>query len=336
MNRKEPLTRVLASRAGRIASVAAALLLAALPGQAVAQAWPSRPLALVVTVPAGGSIDAMARLIAPELGKAIGQTVVVENRAGASGNIAAEYVAKAPADGHTMIILSSSTFTLNPHVFATLPFDPVKDFAPVVMPARLNLLLVVHPKLNVTTVAQFIDLLKSQPGKLNYGSSGAGTTPHLGGEIFALRTGTSANHIPYKGIAPALNDLLSGQTDFMFDSASSVPHVRAGKLRALAVVGPSRLAALPDVATFRELGINDMEVAGGWYGIFMPAATPRDVVTRLNAEAVKILRMPATIERLSAIGLVPASSTPAELGAALRDDLQRLGPIVKAAKITPQ
>ncbi len=309
--------------------MAALAFLAIVQSMAVAQQFPSKAVNLVVTVPAGGSIDAMARTIAPELARALGQPVLVENRAGASGNIAADFVARAPADGHTLLITSSSTLTLNAHVYKSVPFNPEKSFVPIVMPARLNMILAVHPKMNVSTFPEFVAQVKAQPGKLNFGSSGNATLPHLAGELLMIRIGGRSNHVPYKGIAPALNDLLSGQIDFMFDSASSVPHIKAGKLRALAVVGPNRLVALPDVPTLKELGVPNMEVAGGWYGILAPAGTPRPVVQRLNTEIVRILRTPEVIERINSFGLEPTSSTPEELGAALHDDFTRLGPVVQ-------
>lgn len=310
--------------------------LAMLPFFAAGEGYPTRTVSFVSTAPAGGSIDVVARLITSELGKALGKPVLVDIRPGAGGNIAAEYVAKAEADGHTLLITASSTLTINPHIYKSLPFDPEKGFAPIVSPAGMNLILVVHPKLNVSTVQQLIELLKSQPGKFNYGTGGTGTLHHLASELFGFRTGTQANHVPYKGIAPAMNDLLAGQTDYMFDSATSVPHVRAGKLRALSVVGPGRLATLPDVATFKELGIAGMEAARGYYGILAPAGTPRETVQRLNGEIVKILRTPASMERITAIGLDPVTSTPEELAAALREDRAGFGMLVKQANIRAQ
>ncbi len=311
-------------------------LIALLPVAALAQAYPSKPVNLVVTVPAGGSIDAMARALATELTPALGQPVVVANRAGAGGNIAAEYVAKSAADGYTLMITSSSTLVLNPFVYKSIPFDPVKSFEPIVIPARLNMILVAHPKTNATSIRELVAMLKAQSGKASYGSSGNGTLPHLAGVLFNNETGTEATHIPYKGIAPAVNDLLAGQIEYMFDSATTVPHIRAGKVRALAVIGPNRLSSLPEVATFKELGMPGMEAAGGWYGIFAPAGTPRDIVQRLNQEVVRILRQPNIRERIAAMGLENATSTPEELAAALRDDLRRFAALVKQANVVPQ
>ncbi len=310
--------------------------IALLPAAVLAQSYPTKPVNLVVTVPAGGSIDAMARALAAELSPALGQPVVVTNRAGAGGNLAAEYVANSAADGYTLMITSSSTLVLNPFVYKSIPFDPVKSFEPIVIPARLNMILVAHPRTNASSVRELVAMLKAQSGKASYGSSGNGTLPHLAGVLFNNETGTEATHIPYKGIAPAVNDLLSGQIEYMFDSATTVPHIRAGKVRALAVIGPNRLPSLPEVATFKELGMPGMEAAGGWYGIFAPAGTPREIVQRLNQEVVRVLRQPNIRERLAAMGLESATSTPEELAAALRDDLRRFAPLVKQANVVPQ
>lgn len=314
-----------------------ALVLALAVGvPAYAQTYPTKAVTLVSTAPAGGSIDAVARLLATDLTKALGQPVVVEAKPGAGGNIAAEFVSKAAPDGYTIMISSSSTLTTNPHIYKALPFDAEKSFTPIIQPTRMNMILTVHPKLNVASVAEFVAALKAQPGKLNFASGGIGTLQHVAAELFALQTGTKANHIPYKGVAPAMTDLVAGQTDYMFDSATSVPHVKAGKLRALAVVGPDRLPALPDVATFKELGIGGMEAAAGYYAIVAPAGTPREIIGRMNAEMSKILRQPAVMERISAIGLEPHTSTPEQLGQALRNDRERLAQVIKAAGVSAQ
>jgi tripartite-type tricarboxylate transporter receptor subunit TctC len=303
---------------------------------ASAQSYPMRQITLVSTAPAGGSIDAVARLVAADLSGALGKPVIVDPKPGAGGNIAAAFVAKADPDGHTLLITASSTLTINPHIYRSLGFDPEASFAPIVSPASQNLMLVVHPKHGVSSVPQLIALLKAKPGRLNYGSGGTGNLQHLAGEVFGMETGTGANHIPYKGAAPALNDLLAGETDFMFDSATSVPHVKAGKLRALGVIGPGRMAALPEVATFRELGIPGMEAVRGYYAIVAPAGTPQATVQRLNTEIVRILRAPASMERIAAIGLDPNTTTPEELAAALREDRARFSRVVKQANVSIQ
>jgi tripartite-type tricarboxylate transporter receptor subunit TctC len=306
------------------------------PNLAFAQTYPNRLVTIVTTVPAGGSIDAVARIIAQGLSKSLGVNVIVEARPGAGGNIAAAHVANAPADGHTLLIASSATLTTNPHTYRSLPFDPAKSFAPIIIPARVNQILVVNPKLNVSTLQQFIDLQKAKPGHLNYASSGNGALSHLAAVIFGLRTDTEAVHVPYRGMAPAMTDLLAGQVDFLFDSATSVPHVKAGSIRALAVVGPNRVPALPDVPTFKELGVNDMEVANGWYAIATTAGTPPETIQRLNKAIAGILESPATKEAIAAMGLEPATSTPEEMAVALQNDLKALETIVKRANIQAQ
>jgi len=316
--------------------IAAAVATSLLAGHAAAQGFPSRPLNLVVTVTAGGSIDAVARLLAADLGPALGQPVLVVNRPGAGGNVAGEYVARATPDGHTLMISSSSTLTVNPHVYKNMPFDSIRSFAPIVMPARLNLILAVHPRLAVNSVKEFVDLLKAQPGKLTFGSSGNGTNPQLGGILFGMQTGTSSLHVPFGGIVVALNALLGGQVDYMFDSATSIPHVQAGKVKALAVVGPARLPSLPSVATLSELGFADMTAVNGFYAVVATAGTPADVVARLNTEMVRIMRQQAVMDRVNAMGLVNTTSTPEQLGQAIAEDLRRLGPIIREAKLSLQ
>lgn len=312
------------------------LFLFCLPFSLAAQpsAFPNRPLSIVVTTAAGGSVDAIARAIAADLGKTLGQPVVVENRPGANGNIAAQHVKASAPDGHTLLMLSSSTFTLNPFVLERVPFNPEKDFVPVAMTAGLNMVLVVAPGIRAGTLEELVAAMKARPGELNYGSSGNGSLPQVAAELLAIRTGTRATHVPYKGIAPALNDLLAGQIDFMFDSGTAMSHIQAGKLRALAVIGPNRLPIFPDVPTFKEAGVAGMEVAAGWHGIFAPAGTDPAVVDRLNAEINKSLRSAAMRERMNSMGFESVALPAAGLGRALRQDLQRLGPIVKQAGIT--
>ena len=316
-----------------LATLAATLALAC--AHAVAQqAYPAKPISVIVSVSAGGSIDTIARTIAEELAKSLGQPVIVENRPGANGNLAAQAVARAAPDGYTLLATGGSTLNLNPHLYKQLPFDPLKSFVPITMTARTNLILVVHPKLKVDTVDAFVALAKAQPGKLNYGSAGNGSLLHIAGELFNDAAGVDTNHVPYKGLAPAVNDLLAGQIDFMFDSATTVPHIKAGKLKGLAVVGPNRLAALPELKVLSAHGIKGMEVASGWHGLFAPAGTPPEIVAKLNAEAVKVLATPKVRERISALGAEPASSSSAELSKRLASDVERLGPIVRKTGAT--
>ena len=300
---------------------------------ALAQSFPSKPITIVVSVPAGGTIDAIARMVAKDMGEAMGQPVVIDNRAGANGNIAADFVRRSPADGHTLLMLASSTLTLGPYVMDKVPFDPVKDFAPVAMTAGLNMALLAHPKLGVSDVKGLVAAMKAAPGKLNYSSTGNGSFPHVAGALLNLETNTTATHVPYKGLAPSIQDLLAGVVDFTFDSGSAI-HVKGGKLKALAVIGPKRAAALPDVPTFRELGLPELEKVSGWHGVFAPAGTPAAVVNRLNTEINKSLKKDESIERVQAMGFESVTTTPAELGAVLQRDHQTFGELITKTKIS--
>jgi len=253
-----------------IGLIASALLLpAALCAQPAA--YPNRPITMIVSVSAGGSIDTIARALAEEMARGLGRPIAVENRPGANGNLAATAVARAQADGHTLLVTGGSTLNLNPHLYRKLPFDPEKDLAPITLTARTNLILVVHPKHNVDSVEGLIALARAQPGKLNYGSAGNGSLMHIATELFNSAAGVDTRHIPYKGLAPAVTDILAGNIDFMFDSATTVGHIKAGKLKALAVVGPNPLPALPQLKVLASHGIRDVEVASGWHRLFAPA-----------------------------------------------------------------
>ena len=293
------------------------------------EGYPAKPVHILVSVSAGGSIDTIARAYGDALSQQFGQPVVIDNKPGANGNIAAAAVAHAPPDGYTLLATGGSTLNLNPFLYKSLPFDPIKSFAPVALTARTNFILVVHPKLGVDTVEAFIALAKAKPKTLNYGSAGSGSLIQIASELFNATVGIETNHVPYKGLAPAVNDLLAGQIDYMFDSATTMSHIKAGRLRALAVIGPNRLPALPDIGTLAEHGIQGVDAASGWHGLFSPAGTPPDVIARLNATLQPILALPAMHERIIALGAEPAFSTPDELGKTLAADLVRLEPIVK-------
>ncbi|VCU68159.1 Tripartite tricarboxylate transporter family receptor [Pigmentiphaga humi] len=300
---------------------------------AAADAFPSKPVTIVVSVPAGGTIDAIARMVAKDMGESLGRQFVVENRPGANGNIAADYVRRAPADGYTLLMLASSTLTLGPYVMQNVPFDPVKDFAPVAMTAGLNMVLLANPKVGVTDLKGLVAKMKANPDKLNYSSTGNGSFPHVAGALLNLDTGTHAAHVPYKGLAPSIQDLLAGQVDFTFDSGSAA-HVKSGKLNALAVIGPKRSSALPEVPTFRELGLPEMEKVTGWHGVFAPAGTPADVIKRLNAEFNKSLKKPESIEKVQAMGFESVATSPEELGSALRTEYKNFGELIAKTKIS--
>ena len=254
---------------------------------------------------------------------------MIENKPGANGNIAAAAVARATPDGYTLMVTGGSTLNLNPFLYTNLPFDPVKSFAPITLTARTNFILVVNPKLGVGTVEAFVALAKSKPKTLNYGSAGSGSLIQIATELFNTVAGIETNHVPYKGLAPAVNDLLAGQIDFMFDSATTMSHIQAGRLKALAVIGPNRLPALPNIETLAEHGIKGVEVASGWHGMFAPAGTPREVIDTLSANLQPILASAEMKERVISLGAEPAQCTPDELAKILATDLERLGPIVK-------
>ena len=292
-------------------------------------AYPSKAIHIVVSVSAGGSIDTIARSYGDRLSQSLGQPVVIENRPGANVNIAAASVARAAPDGYTLLATGGSTLNLNPFLYRELPFDPVKSFAPVSLTARTNFILVVHPKLGVDTVEAFVALAKAKPKTLNYGSAGSGSLIQIATELFNTAAGVETNHVPYKGLAPAVTDLLSGQIDFMFDSATTMSHIQSGRLKALAVIGPNPLPALPQIKTLAAHGINGVEVASGWHALFAPAGTSPEIVSRLNAALQAILASDAIKERIVALGAEPASSTPDQLAKTLATDLERLEPIVK-------
>jgi tripartite-type tricarboxylate transporter receptor subunit TctC len=314
--------------------VALALLPLALaaPG-AFAQAWPAKPIRVIVSFPPGGAADQIARAVSQPLQEALGQPVVVENRAGANGNIAGEYVAKQPADGYTLLMSSGGTVSINPHLYAKMPFDPAKDLVPVAAAARVLVFLEVNPqKVPVNTAREFLDYLKKNPGKLTFGSPGSGSSPHLAGEMMKAASNTFAVHVPYRGAAPAMQDLLGGQIDFMFDPGIGLQQVKAGKLKLLAVGSPRRSPQFPDVPTMEEAGLKGFD-ADTWFGFYAAAGTPPAVVTRLNTEINKILRSPAFTERMAAIGGVAAPMSPQDFGARAQIDSVRFGALIKARNI---
>ncbi len=308
---------------------ALALLLAA---AAAAQDYPSRPVKIVVSYAPGGSNDVVARVIAPELQKELGQSFVVENRAGASGTIGADMVAKSAADGYTLF-MGAGAHALAPSLFKKLPYDITKDFAPISLAATSTYVLVLNPSVPATTVPALIALLKSRPGQLNYASAGKGTPLHLAAELFKSKTGTDIVHVPYGGDTPALNDLLAGTVHLAFMSvASTAPQIRAGKLRALAVTSARRSDALPDLPTLGELGIAGYDV-GTWWGLLAPAGAPDAVIAKLNAAMRKAVALPQTKERFAPLGLDPRSDSPAEFAAFIKEEVARYAAIAKIAGI---
>jgi tripartite-type tricarboxylate transporter receptor subunit TctC len=298
-----------------------------------AQPFPSKPVRVIVSFPPGGAADQIARAVAQPLQEALGQPVVVENRAGANGNIAGDYVVKQPADGHTLLMSSGGTVSINPHLYSKMPFDPAKDLVPVAAAARVLVYLEINPqKVPVNTAREFLDYLKKNPGKLTFGSPGSGSSPHLAGEMMKAASNTFAVHVPYRGAAPAMQDLLGGQIDFMFDPGIGLQQVKAGKLKLLAVGSPRRSPQFPDVPTMEEAGLKGFD-ADTWFGFYAAAGTPAAVVTRLNTEINKILRSPAFVERMTAIGGVPAPMSPQDFGARAQIDSVRFGALIRARNI---
>ena len=299
---------------------------------AAAQPYPAKPVRIVVGYPPGGPTDVIARTVAQKLALAFAQQVIVDNRPGASGMIGAELVVKAPPDGYTLLTVPI-TFAVTPSVFPKMPYDAEKDLAPVALIAAAPFILVVHPTLPVKTVKDLITLAKSRPGQINYASASAGGMPHLAGELFNMMTGVKLTHIPYKGAAPATIDLLAGQVSLMFNNMlSAMPHVKSGKLRAVAVTSVRRSGAVPELPAIAET-IPGFE-ASGWYGAFAPAATPRDVVAKLNAEINRAMRLPDVVQRLAGNGVEAASMTPAEFGAYLHSEIGKWGKVVKLSGAT--
>ena len=318
--------------------LAGALALAALAGtallptDALAETYPAKPIKVIVNFPAGGAADQIARAVTVPLQAALGQPVVVENRGGAGGNIGGEAVAKSPADGYTLLMSSGGMVSVNPHIYPKMPFDPVKDLMPVAAAARVLVFLEVRPTLPVHTVQEFMAYLKANPGKLSFGTPGNGSSPHLAAEMLKAQANVFAVHVPYRGAAPAMQDLLGGQVDFMFDPGIGLQHVRANKLRLLAVGSAKRSPLFPDVPTLEEVGLKGFD-ADTWFGFYAPAGTPAEVVTRLNREINKVLATPAVKERITALGGVPAPMSPADFNTRSAIDSTRFGALIKARNI---
>ncbi len=310
-----------------------ALLLMGAPALAAAQAYPTKTVRIVAPFAAGSTIDILGRLIAPKLFEALGQPVIVEDRPGAGGMIGLDFVAKSPPDGHTLVIGALGPLAMNPALYPKTPFDPVQDFAAVSLLATGPVVIVVHPSIPVRNVKELVELAKKRPGQLNFGSPGVGTSPHLTGELFKLITKTDIVHIPYKGNAEAITDLIGGQLSLVFTGVPPVvPLAKAGKVRLLATTGKQRLVNLPDVPTIREAGVEGADVLI-WYGVVAPAATPKDVIARLNREIVKIMAAPEVREKFAQQGVDPASSTPEEFAQLIRDEVARWSKVIRSAGI---
>ena len=315
------------------------LLLACLLGfvsAAHADEYPTRPIRLIVPFASGGGNDTVARLVGESLGKRLGQPVVVDNRPGAGGVVGAEAAARAPADGYTLFLGGVGSHAINPNLHKDLPYDPIKDFAPVSLIASAPLILVVHPSLPAQSVQQLITFAKSHPGKLNYASNGNGSSSHLAAVMFASMTGIDMAHIPYKGLSPALADLLGGQDHLMFSSVVAIlPQVRAGKLRALAVTSRKRMALLPDVPTVAESGVPNYETSS-WYGVLAPAGVPPEIVRRLHDEIVKALAQDDMRKALAQEGAEPVGDSPEEFAKFIVAEKRRLGAVIESGKVLLQ
>lgn len=305
-------------------------LLALASAGASAQNYPAKPIRLVVPYPAGGPLDIMARAIGQKLTEAWKQPVVVDNRAGAGGNIGADLVAKSAPDGYTLLMGAVATHAINPTLYSKIPYDPVRDFAPVALVAQVPNILVVNPAVPAKTVQELIELARAKPGYLNFGSGSTGSTGHLAGELFKTMAGVQMVHIPYKGAAPALADLLAGQVQLMFDNlANSLPNVKAGKLRALAVTTLARSPAMPDLPTIAESGLPGFDLTT-WFGLLVPAGTPPEIVAKLNAEVVRALNANDMRERLEKMGAEPpANNTPEHFAAFIRAEAAKYAKVVK-------
>ncbi len=311
-----------------------AALLSAM-GLALAQdAYPNKPIKLVVPAAPGGAADFFARLIGPKLGEALGQSVVIENKSGASGTIAADMTAKSPGDGYTVLIGQSTSMVVAPHMYAKLNYDTQKDLKPVTLVAEIPNVLVVHPNLPANNVQELIALAKAKPDSLNYSSSGKGAPTHLAGEMFEIATGAKITHVPYRGAGPATNALLAGEVQLMFGPAVAVmPQVRSGRVRALAVTSATRSAAAPELPTLAESGLKDFEITS-WFGLFVPASTPAAIVDKLQRETAKVLKQPDVVERFAKEGAAAGGNTPAAFSDFVRLEYDKFGKLIKAKGIT--
>jgi tripartite-type tricarboxylate transporter receptor subunit TctC len=310
-----------------LAAVAAACVAAS----AHAQNYPSKPITLIVPFPAGSTTDLVGRILQDELSKAVGQTVVVDNRGGAGGGVGSEAVARSAPDGYTLLMGTIGTHSINPAVYAKINYDPIKDFEPVIQFGTAPNVLVVHPALPIRSVSDLIAYIKANPGKVNYGSSGNGTSNHLSGAMFVARNGLNATHIPYKGGAQAITDLLRGEIQFMFyHYLPLLGHIKDGKLRAIANTNATRIDALPDVPVMKEAGMNDFEVSA-WFGVYAPARTPKDVVAKLNDTILKIINSPQVKKGLLAQGIDPVAGSPQDLLKLNQAELARWAKAVEQA-----
>ncbi|MGH8664318.1 MAG: Bug family tripartite tricarboxylate transporter substrate binding protein [Burkholderiales bacterium] len=320
---------LIVATAAFLASQTVPALAAARPDQA--ERFPERPIRLLVGFAPGGGTDTTARAIAQKLSQALGQQVVIDNRPGAAGNIAAHIVSKANPDGYTLLMGTIAALAINPTLYGNLPFDPVRDFAPITQAVNSTNVLVVHPSVKANNVKDLIALAKASPGKLLYGSSGVGGAGHLAGELFCTMAGVKMTHVPYKGGGPVMIDLLAGQVHSVFaTAATALPHIKSGRIRPLGVTTVKRAGMMPDIPTISEQGLEGFD-ANNWYGLLAPAKTPRAIVNKLNAEVVKVLNMSDIKQYLFSQGLDPAPTTPQEFGAYIKSEMVKWAKVVRAA-----
>ena len=312
-----------------------AIIFVAMPARAQS-AWPNKPVRIVVPFAPGGTTDILARAVAPELTKAFGQPFVVDNRAGAGGNVGADLVAKAPADGYTLLMGTVGTHGINKSLYAKMPFDPQKDFAPITLVAGVPNVMVMNTekaaKLGINSVADFVSYARANPGKLSMASSGNGTSIHLAGELFKSKNGIFMTHIPYRGSGPALLDMIGGNVDVMFDNLpSAMPQIKGGKLKAFAVTSAERSAAMPELPTVEEAGKLKGFEASSWFGLLAPAGTPPEIVNRIQQEVAKALATPAIKEKMLAQGAIPSGNTPQQFAQLIDSEITKWAQVVKAS-----
>lgn len=327
------MDRVLLQMSSRIAAIATALLLTASP--AIAQTYPHKPIRVVLPFPPGGGTDSLARVILPRMGQALGQSLVIDNRPGAGGTLAAEIVARSAPDGYTLFMGSSTGVTAAPSLYK-LAYDPIRDFAAITQFATASFILVVHPSLRAATVSELVALAKGKPDSLRYASGGIGSPLHLAAELFKSRAGVDIVHVPYKGGAAAARSVLAGEAHMIFGSvAASLPHVQAGRLRALAVTGLARVPLLPELPTMVESGFPGFNVQA-WNSLEAPAGTPRNIIGRLHGEMIKVLRMPDVVAPMSRIGYAPTETTPEQYAKIKRTESAMWAKLIKDANIRPE
>jgi len=319
----------------RIVSACAIALAATILPATAQDAYPSKPVRMIAPFPPGGSTDVLCRLIAQRLSSAFGRQVIVDNRPGAGGSIGHEVAAKAPSDGYTLLLTAKAALVVNPLLYKKIPYDPLSDFAFISIVVSAGPVLVVHPSVPANSVNALVALAKSRPGQLNYGSGGLGTTAHIVGEFFQVITGTKLLHVPYKGGAVAMLDLVGGQTDLQFgDMVPAVPHVRSGRLRALAVTSEKRSAALPDTPTMAEVGVKE-KFPSQWWGVAAPKGTPGAVIARVNAELGNLVKMPDVVERFNSLGIFAEHTTPERMLEVVKAEGPPMAKLLKAAGVEP-